>query len=286
MSRAPMFSFPSLDAAIRFAAYVPHLQDQLAMDAESTSRHISLRGLTPHVIGSKVHVKFDYTCGDAAGQNMVTFATQHACDCLLRTDAAKELEVTGFAIEGDMASDKKASWGNVVSPRGVRVVAFAELTNNSCEEVLSCTTEYLFDMWLAVREAQVRNGQFGSNVNAANIVAAMFIACGQDAGSVAEASWSQLTLEYKKEDKRLHLSLYFPSLPVGTVGGGTSYPAQRSSLKLLKCDGAGSKGKLAGLIAAFALALEVSTAAAITSNTFTESHKRLARRQEVISSSR
>jgi hydroxymethylglutaryl-CoA reductase len=70
-----------------------------------------------------VYVKFDYFCGDAVGQTMVTIATQTACNQFLATDAARDLGVKNFVIEGDMASDKKTSWGNVKELRGVQVVA-------------------------------------------------------------------------------------------------------------------------------------------------------------------
>ena len=277
MSRAPIFFFSRPDEAVLFAARVPQLQSQFAADAESTSRYARLQKLTPHVIGSNVHVKFDYACGDAVGQNMVTIATQEACDRFLHTAAAKQMGVKDLVIEGEMASDKKASWGNVKEPRGVQVLAWGQLSNAVCEEVLGCSTDRLYTVWMSMREGQVRNGQFGSNVNTANIIAAMFIACGQDAASVAEASWSHLTLDYSSETKRLSLSLFFPSLPVGVVGGGTSYTAQQASLELLGCRGLGMKRRLAGLAAAFALALDVSTCAAIANGTFTGSHKKLAR---------
>jgi NADP-dependent 3-hydroxy-3-methylglutaryl-CoA reductase len=277
MSRAPIFFFSTQEQAVQFHAYVPKLEEQFAADAESTSRYARLQRLTPHIIGSSVHVKFDYFCGDAAGQNMVTIATQKACDRFMGTDTAKELGVRDFVIEGEMASDKKASWGNAKQPRGVQVLAWGELSNDVCEEVLGCSAERLHAVWMSMREGQVRNGQFGSNVNTANVVAAMFIACGQDAASVAEASWSHLTMEYDRKTKHLELSLFFPSLPVGTVGGGTKYTAQNASLKLLRCQGPGSKRRLAGLVAAFALALDVSTCAAIASGTFTASHQRFAR---------
>ncbi|PSN59226.1 hydroxymethylglutaryl-CoA reductase [Corynespora cassiicola Philippines] len=277
MSRAPVFCFARPEHAVAFAGHVPSLTKQFAADAESTSQHARLKKLTPHIIGSKVHVKFDYACGDAAGQNMVTIATQEACDRFLETDLAKELGVKDFVIEGDMASDKKASWGNVKEPRGVQVLAWGELSNQVCEDILGCSTERLSTVLTWMKEGQARNGQLGSNVNTANVVAAMFIACGQDAGSVAEASWSHLTSEYDGETKILRLSLFFPSLPVGVVGGGTKYSAQKASLELLKCRGPGGKRRLAGLMVAFALALDASTAAAIASGTFTQSHKRLAR---------
>ncbi|KAF1350509.1 substrate-binding domain of hmg-CoA reductase [Lizonia empirigonia] len=229
------------------------------------SRYARLQTLTPHVIGSNVHLKFDYFCGDAAGQNMVTIATQVACDRFLATDAARDLGVEDFVIEGELASHKKASWGN--EPRGVQVVAWGELSNSECEEVLRCSTERLYTVFMWAKEGQTRNGQLGSNINTANIVAAMFIACGQDAGSVAEASWSHLTAELDWATKKLKLSLFFPSLPVGV----------KASLELLRCQGPGTKRRLAGLVACFALALDISTLAAIASGHFAQSHERLAR---------
>ena len=277
MSRAPVFCFSSPREAMTFAERVPSLRAQFARDAEATSRYARLQALTPHVIGSNVHLKFDYFCGDAVGQNMVTIATQRACDRFLATEAARDLGVQDFVIEGELASDKKASWGNVKEPRGVQVVAWGELSNSVCEDVLKCSTERLYTVLMWAKEGQTRNGQLGSNINTANVVAAMFIACGQDAGSVAEASWSQLTAELDWATKKLKLSLFFPSLPVGVVGGGTAYPGQKASLELLKCQGAGTKRRLAGLVACFALALDISTLAAVASGHFTQSHEKLAR---------
>jgi NADP-dependent 3-hydroxy-3-methylglutaryl-CoA reductase len=277
MSRAPVFFFSTTGEAVAFAGRVPGLEQQFAKDAETTSRYVRLQKLTPHIIGSSVHVKFSYFCGDAVGQNMVTIATQEVCDRFMTTEVAKELGVKEFVIEGELASDKKASWGNVKEPRGVQVIAWGELSNDVCEEVLGCSTKRLYKVMMSMKEGQVRNGQFGSNVNTANVIAAMFIACGQDAASVAEASWSHLTPEYNWEAKNLKLSLFFPSLPVGVVGGGTYYPAQRASLEMLKCSGPGMKRRLAGLIVSFALALDISTCAALASGTFTQSHKKHAR---------
>ncbi|KAF2022492.1 nad-binding domain of hmg-CoA reductase, partial [Setomelanomma holmii] len=80
MSRAPVFSFASPAEAIVFAKHIPGFKGQFAADAEKTSRYARLQNLTSHIIGSNVHVKFEYICGDAVGQNMVTIATQRACD--------------------------------------------------------------------------------------------------------------------------------------------------------------------------------------------------------------
>ncbi|KAB8212978.1 hydroxymethylglutaryl-CoA reductase [Aspergillus novoparasiticus] len=276
MSRAPLFGFESPAQAVAFARAVPSFRGDFARWAEATSKYVRLQGLHASVIGSKVHLFCSYFCGSAAGQNMVSKATQHACEMLRQSKG--HLRVQDFIIEGQMASDKKPSWGNVKKARGVEVLAWGTITNAACQAIFGCSTERLYLTQMALKDGGIRNGQFGCNVNTTNIVAAMFVSTGQDIGSVAEASWSHLTSEYDSTTKQLTMTLYFPSLPVGTVGGGTGYPSQRACLDLLGCsDSPVGKRRLAGMIAAFALALDASTSAALANDTFTASHMKLAR---------
>jgi len=135
MSRAPAFRFSNVAAAVAFHKRVPSLEAQFRADAESTSRFAKLITVSSSIIGSTVHVRFTYACGDAAGQNMATLATHAACTAFLASEDAKEAGIVGFMIEGQMASDKKASWGNVFSPRGVEVVAWGTLTPDACRKV-------------------------------------------------------------------------------------------------------------------------------------------------------
>lgn len=283
MSRAPDFAFADTADAIAFAELLPDLHEHFAQLAESTTRHARLQKLTPHIIGSNVHFHFRYSCGDAAGQNMVTIATQRVCEWLMESERAKELCIRDIVIEGQMASDKKPSWGNVREPRGVQVFVWATMYDHVCEEVLGCTTERLYKVIMMLKEGGIRNGQFGCNMIAANILAAMFISCGQDATSVAEGCWSHLTPEYDWTTRELKLTMFFSSLPAAVVGGGTFYETQQESLRLLRCQGPGGKRRLAGLIGAFALALDVSTSAAIANNTFAQSHAALARGKQTLS---
>ncbi|PWY72951.1 nad-binding domain of hmg-CoA reductase [Aspergillus heteromorphus CBS 117.55] len=277
MSRGPSFQFHNPSDAFRFVRALPDLEVQLAEVAECTSKHLRLKCLTPHVIGCFAHVLFSYTCGDAAGHNMVTIATQRACAWVL-TNLADEYNIKNFYIEGQMASEKKASWGNVKVARGVEVTAWTSLSDAVCRRVLGCSSEHLYEIMQMGQEACIRNGQHGNNIDSANVLAAAFIATGQDAASIIDASWSHLTPEYDRESQKVTLSLYFPSMPVGVVGGGTRYATQQEALRILHCDGPGKKRQLAGLIAGFALALETSTAASVVNNTFAQSHERLARR--------
>lgn len=124
----------------------------------------------------------------------------------------------------------------------------------------------------------IRNSMLENSINASNIIAAMFISCGQDAASVLESGWAQLMSSYDYEEQEVTLSLFLASLLVGSVGGGTMYPTQREAMEMIDCAGAGKKLALAETIAAFALALDLSTASAVANDTLTTSHERLARR--------
>ena len=280
MTKAPVFTFHDPEDASASVKLIPAIRDQLMRDAESTGRFARLQALRPHVIGTQVHLVFEYIAGEAAVQNLVTITTQAACNLFLESSAAKKLRIREFAIEGDMGSDKRASWRNAANARRVQVIAWGELTNDVCERVLECTTERLHHELMTMTQAQTRNGGFGCTVNAANVMAAMSLAYGQDAADVAESAWMYLTPEYDAYSRDLKLSLFCPGLPVGEVGGHTVSPSQKASLELLKCGGPGSESKVAGLVASFCLALDVGTAAAIASGDFTYAHRRLARDED------
>ncbi|KAB8241763.1 hydroxymethylglutaryl-CoA reductase [Aspergillus flavus] len=277
MSRAPAFWFASTEDAVAFFDLVPSLQPKFKKDAESTSKHVRLRTVIPHIVGSSVHVRFEYLCGDAAGQNIVTIATQRVCDRFSASAEAHALRLQRITTDNQMSSDKKLAWGNIIRTRGVRVLVWGSVSNDVSKRVLGCSTELLYQSILNSKEGAAMNGQLGYSVNPSNVIAAMFIACGQDAASVAEAAWSQLTAEYDADTKLLRLISYFPSLPVGVVGGGTAYPTQRESLEILGCNVPGTKHRLAGLIASFSLALDISTLAALATQTFSRSHEKLVR---------
>ncbi|OQE16548.1 hypothetical protein PENFLA_c027G10190 [Penicillium flavigenum] len=146
MSRSPVFRFSCTEHAIGFARRVPGLWDYIAKTAKSTSRHARLVKLTPNI--------------------------------------EMELHITGVFIEGNMAPDKKPSWGTVSSPRGVEVVTWASLSDEVCRAVLKCKAEDLYHFFRTTQEGGIRKGQFGSNINVANVITGIFIATGQDAAAV------------------------------------------------------------------------------------------------------
>ncbi|KAF2150129.1 hydroxymethylglutaryl-coenzyme A reductase family protein [Myriangium duriaei CBS 260.36] len=276
MIRAPVFRFNTVSDAVEFATAVPQHEPFFRTVAEKTTRFGKLQTMKASIIHNEVHVRFSYTCGDAGGQNMTTIATHTACHAFLKK-YAKRYRIIDFVLEGQMASDKKLALINVHDPRGVSVIAWGTISDSTCRKVLGCSTTRLHQFIVSARNGSIRAGMLGDTANASNVVAAMFIACGQDAASVFEGGWAQFITSVDEETKEMTLSMYMPSLPVGSIGGGTGYSTQREALGLLGCWGEGKKWAFAESVAAFALALDVSTAAAMSNDTFSRSHERLAR---------
>jgi hydroxymethylglutaryl-CoA reductase len=119
MTRAPVFWFRSAEDAAAFYDLVPDLLGDFQEVAHSTSRYARLVKLERQLIGSTVHVLFEYFCGNAAGQNMVTFATQEVCDRFAKSDTALATKVSNITLEGQRTSEKSLSWGNILHTRGV-----------------------------------------------------------------------------------------------------------------------------------------------------------------------
>jgi hydroxymethylglutaryl-CoA reductase (NADPH) len=87
----------------------------------------------------------------------------------------------------------------------------------------------------------------------------MFAATGQDLGMVGTSSMVHDVLD--QTDDGIHVAARFAGLEVGTIGGGTGLPHARAYLSLLGCQGPGSAYRLAQIMAAAALCLELSASA-------------------------
>ncbi|WP_234425649.1 hydroxymethylglutaryl-CoA reductase [Streptomyces kebangsaanensis] len=276
MTRAPVFAFSRLAGAGRFAsAILRHLGDLRAI-IRQVSDHATLISIEPVVLGRTVHLRFRYTTGDAAGQNMTTACTWHACQWILRQPhlvADEELE--SFLIEGNTSGDKKASAQAVAEGRGIRVAADCLLPAGVVQRVLRTTPDELVTGYQHITAGAVHSGVLGSNANTANIVAAIFTATGQDIACVHESSVGQFILERTRDG--VYASMTLPGLAVGTVGGGTHLPTQHELLEAMGCTGRGSAVRLAEIIAGFALALDLSTVSAAVSGHFADAHERLGR---------
>ncbi|MEU7136088.1 phosphotransferase [Streptomyces sp. NPDC046261] len=280
MTRAPVFAFSRLSAAGRFASAIVQHLDDLRTAVREVSRHAELVSIEPVVLGRTVHLSFRYTTGDAAGQNMTTACTWHACQWILRQPhLVGDEELESFIIEGNTSGDKKASSQVMAEGRGIRVSADCVLPQGVVERVLKTTPDELVRGYQHIAAGAVHSGVLGSNANTANMVAAIFTATGQDIACVHESSVGQFILERTPDG--VYASMTLPGLAVGTVGGGTHLPTQHELLETMGCTGPGSAARLAEIIAGFALALDLSTVSAAVSGQFASAHERLGRNRPV-----
>ncbi len=276
VTRAPVFLFSELNEAVRFSKWLPNQILDLKQKTKEHSKHASLIDLQIKIIINEVHAVFVFSTGEAAGQNMTTMITAS----LVQTIRQQYLNTQSYwieetRIEGNVSSDKKVSGMLFSTGRGRKVIVEAKISEAIVKKVFKVSPDLLCRNFNRMKTARVFAGYQGFNINVSNVVAALFLATGQDAACIHESSVAELHLELQGAD--LFASLFMPSLIVGTIGGGTHLPHAQSCLELMSCEGPQSANKLAEIICSFALALELSTVSAIESGHFVQAHSSLGR---------
>ena len=276
MTRAPVFRVADVAEAEALVSWVRDNEQTLREAAEETTNHGELLDVTPYVVGDNVYLRFRYDTKDAMGMNMATIATRAAADVVEEETAASLV-----ALSGNLCSDKKPAAINAVEGRGRSVTADVLIPREVVEDRLHTTPEAIAE--INTRKNLVgsaKAGSLGFNAHVANVVAAMFLATGQDAAQVVEGSNAITTAEVKDGD--LYFSVSLASLEVGTVGGGTKLPTQAEGLDILGVRGGGDPAganadALAECVAVGALAGELSLLAALGSRHLSSAHESLGR---------
>ena len=280
MLRTPMFTFKNMREAMVFDHWIKENFEAIKEVTKGYSNYANLIDITSVVVGKIIHLKFIYTTSDASGQNMTTSCTWHACLWIDENfQKQTEVEILHFVIDGNGASDKKVSYYSIQNGRGTHVISECFLSNEVIEKTLRTTAEDMFRSYNHSMAISRFDGMIGYNINVANAIAGIFAATGQDLASIHESSTGILQME--KTDGGLYLSLSWPTLVVGTVGGGTHLPVATKILELMGCKGAGKVERFAKLIAGFALSLEISTLAAIVSGQFARAHQKMGRNKPI-----
>lgn len=273
VSRAPGFAFATARQAGTFVAWVIENMEQIRNAAEATTRHGSLSDLRITIEGNHVYLLLEFLTGDASGQNMATIATEAACELIIERSPVKP---EYFFVEANMSGDKKASAQSFLSVRGKKVTAEATIPSAMVEHVLHTTPKRMEDYWRMSAMGGVLSGTIGVQGHYANGLAALYIACGQDAACIAESAVGVTRFEVRA-DGALYASVTMPNLMVGTVGGGTGLPTQRACLEIMGLSGEGKARALAEVCAGLALAGELSIIGALAAGEFTRAHRKLAR---------
>lgn len=276
MARSIVFEVKSLNALSSFFEFVDTNLKDIKNIGESVSSHLKIIDIQKFAIGNKVYLRVVGDTGDAMGMNMLTIACAKIGEYIQSHFDAKLISVSA-----NMCVDKKPNSINLILGRGRSVTAEARIPQKLLHEEFGVSIEDILSTFNSkIYLGSALSGSIGGfNAHVANLIAASFIALGQDAAQVVESSMAILNME-KKEDN-LYASILLPSLEVGTVGGGTSLPFQSELLDLVGCKGSGGADKLAEIITASALAAELNLIIALTKNELASAHEKLGRNKPI-----
>lgn len=271
MTRAPVLRVSGIKHSKEVIAWIESHPDEIAEAVKGTTSHGKLERIEYFPDGRSLYLRFSYSTGDAMGMNMATIASEAVCRLI-----EKETGAVMVSVSGNMCSDKKPAAINMIEGRGKTVIAEATIPKDIVESKLHTTTD-------AVVETNYRknlvgssmSGTLGANAHAANMVAAIYIATGQDPAQVVGGSMTLTTCE--NVDGDLYICVRMPAVEVGTVGGGTSLPCQTEALEMIGCKGDGKAKKFSEIVACTVLAGELSTLAAQAAGQLGQAHKALGR---------
>ena len=264
ITRASCFVCKDAGDALALAGWIgEHVGEMRAWlrstDAPELSRYAVLREVKTHVVGPMCHVLWRWTTGDAVGPNMMTRNAYALNMAYVLPNAPVPIERA--MLEANMGGDKKPSHEFFQSGHGKTVIAEVTLTDDALARVLRTTAADLEALSWAGTHGAVASGMQSVAFTPASAIAAIFAATGQDLGMVGTSSMAHGT--GRRVEGGLHASIRFPGLEVGTVGGGTNLPTAHEWLELMGCAGPGKVYRFAQIVAATALALEISASAAM-----------------------
>jgi NADP-dependent 3-hydroxy-3-methylglutaryl-CoA reductase len=283
MTRGPVLKFHSIRQAYEAYEWFETNFDEIKQCFDRTSSYARLTSIKRNIAANHLFVRFVATTGDAMGMNMLSKGVE-AVLTLVRSKWPETADI--ISISGNYCIDKKPSALNWIDGRGKSVVAEAFISHEILEQVLKTNANRLVELNHSKNLlGSIMAGSIGGfNAHAANIVTAMFIACGQDPAQVVSSSNCLTWLETTGPEKRdLYISCTMYSLEVGTIGGGTKLSAQQACLKILGIDGSSgsipgeNSCQLARLICSTVLAGELSLMSALATNDLVNSHLRLNR---------
>ncbi|PNS15647.1 hydroxymethylglutaryl-CoA reductase (NADPH) [Sphaceloma murrayae] len=278
MTRGPCVGFETLARAAAAKLWLDSEEGQKVMKEafNSTSRFARLSQLKTSLAGTYVYIRFKTTTGDAMGMNMISKGVEKALNVMVKDAGFEDMAI--ISVSGNFCTDKKPAAINWIDGRGKSVVAEAIIPGDVVRSVLKSDVNALVELNTAKNliGSAMAGSIGGFNAHAANIVAAMFLACGQDPAQVVESA-NCITV-MKNLNGNLQISVSMPSIEVGTIGGGTILEPQAAMLDLLGVRGAhptnpgDNSRRLARVIAAGVLAGELSLCSALAAGHLVRAH--------------
>ena len=190
MTRGPCVGFETLERAGAAKLWLDSEAGQATMTKafNSTSRFARLQSMKTALAGTNLFIRFKTTTGDAMGMNMISKGVEHALGVMSSEGGFEDMAI--ISVSGNFCTDKKPAAINWIDGRGKSVVAEAIIPGEVVKNVLKSDVDALVE--LNVSKNLVGSAMAGSvggfNAHAANIVAAVFLATGQDPAQVVESS--------------------------------------------------------------------------------------------------
>ena len=273
IQRAPVFEFESIYDAATFAREIQQDYTWLTPILESTTKFGKLKNIQPIVMGKFVHLRVTMTSGDAAGQNMSSVAVQKGAETLMQ----KYSTIRRFWMDAGISGEKTPSYINILNGRGKKVAVSVLIPGDVLSKITRADAKDIVTYYKLYANAALSIGWIGTTTATGNSLAALFIATGQDVGSIGESSIAHTYVDYNEEKKTLYWEMTFSGIVCGTYGGGTHLPTQREALEMIDCYGAGKVNKFAELAAATALSAEISLISAVCSGEWINAHEKFGR---------
>jgi hydroxymethylglutaryl-CoA reductase (NADPH) len=261
--RAVQFTTRSLSGSAALIEWCKAREADIRRLIMASSAHLSGVEISYDCVGSTVMLSIRAGTGDAMGSNMVSKAAGVVYDYVIEHSGLVEDAVIPYP------EDKKYI---PMRQKGKRVIARAILKRDVVAALTRTTLEQLAAFITNYKNLLALHGSYSLNIHAANGMAAMFQAFGQDMAYLGECSQAIVDCRFARADG-LEVSVTLPSLIVGTVGGGTALPAFRATLSMVGCYGPGKARKLAEIMAAVILAGEIGCAAAQCAREFIQAHE-------------
>lgn len=189
MTRGPCVAFETLERAGAAKIWLDSDAGQTTMKKafNSTSNFARLQSMKTALAGTNLYIRFKTTTGDAMGMNMISKGVEHALS-VMAAEGFEDMNIV--SVSGNYCTDKKAAAINWIDGRGKSVVAEAIIPGDVVKNVLKSDVDTLVE--LNVNKNLIGSAMAGSvggfNAHAANIVAAIFLATGQDPAQVVESA--------------------------------------------------------------------------------------------------
>ena len=265
-TRSILFKVKSINKIKKFLFFVNENLDELKKIGNSTDKFIELLDIEPYVVGLNIWLRINANTNDAMGMNMVTIAGKKIADYILNNFS----DVKFVSESGNLCVDKKPSSMNLINSRGKKVIASVNISNGVINKILKTTANELVDLnYRKNLLGSAASGSIGYNAHFANIIAAIYIATGQDPAHTVSGSIGFTTVE--KIRNGVNFSVTLPSIQVATIGGGTSLPTQKEALSIMNVE---TSVELSRVVASAVLAGEISLLGALCSKELTSAHEK------------